>query len=258
MSEYLKMKADVDNYIGFYNTEKTIYKLEKTTAEFEEKKALKEICEILEGLSLTKDTCYIKGSSDWNDLVHVYFEGYLASTLHYVKELFVREEIGNYRANLERALRIAANDACRAVPAEAGSRFNKYVDIIMAGVTDTILAKLKDLATRIEDAQAKEDDLYTDFIDVKYEGRDQLYFLACAWCNEVEFTKGMTVAVENRSNSLIEDRVIKSITYPRGVKTLRFEGTSSIVNDMQRIVPSRTFLLNNPQYADFAKEVNLP
>ena len=27
MSEYLKMKADVDNYIGFYNTEKIVYKL---------------------------------------------------------------------------------------------------------------------------------------------------------------------------------------------------------------------------------------
>ena len=44
MSEYLKMKADVDDYIKFYNTKKTIYKLEMTTAELEEKTALKELC----------------------------------------------------------------------------------------------------------------------------------------------------------------------------------------------------------------------
>ena len=65
----------------------------------------------------------------------------------------------------------------------------------------------------------------------------------------------MTVTVINRNNSKKEDRVIKSVTYPKGEKTIRFEGTSSVITDMQRIDPYRTFILNNEQYLDFAKEV---
>lgn len=254
MSEYLKLKADMDDYIESYNTKKSIYKLESTAADLEGKTARGEICKLLEGLSLTKDTCYIKAASDWGESVYVYFEGIPASTTYSLEELFLRKRIENYKGNLERALRRAVEVACENVSNDARRRFNKYVDIIMASVTDDMINRIKALSTKIEVAQAEGTELLTNFYTVKCEGRKMLNHLACAWYDEIDLTKGMTVAIRNRHNFKIEDRVIKSVTYPNGVKTLRFEGTSSVVTDMQRIVASRTFLINNKQYLDFAKE----
>ena len=254
MSEYLKVKADVDNYINFYNAKKALYKLEMTAAELEEKKTLKELCELLEGLSLTKDTCRIEVTSEWGELIYAYFEGNIASTSATVSGLFIRKEAKTYKDSLEQALRLAAGRARGAVVADAKRHFDKYIDIIMAGVTDDIINKIRDLSAKI--AQVEGAKAFTSLYDNKSEGRRMLNRLACKWFDEVELTKGMTITVVNRNNDKREDRVIKSITYPNKVKTLRFEGTSSVVTDMQRIAISRTFLLNNEQYLDFAKEVN--
>lgn len=256
MSEYLKVKAEVDDYIEFYNTKKALYKLESTTAELEEEKALTELCKTIEGLSLTKDTCRIEAANSWGDIIYVYFEGNIASTSATVSGLFIRKEAKTYKDSLEQALRLAAGKARGAVVADVKRRFDKYIDIIMADVTDDVINKIGELSARIEDAQVEGVKAVTSLYDVKSEGKRMLNRLACKWFDEVELTKGMTITVVNRHNGKREDRVIKSITYPNKVKTLRFEGTSSAITDMQRVVTSRTFLLNNEQYLDFAKEIS--
>ena len=149
MSEYLKLKADMDDYIESYNTKKSIYKLESTAADLEGKTARGEICKLLEGLSLTEDTCYIRAASDWGESVYVYFEGIPASTMYILEELFLRKRIEDYKGNLERALRRAVEAACENVSNDARRRFNKYVDIIMASVTDDMINKIKALSTKI-------------------------------------------------------------------------------------------------------------
>lgn len=253
MSDYSKAEADVKDYIKYYYSKKNIYKLDLVAAELEKKTALKEFSDFMGGLSLTKDTCYIKLNSEYSDLIFVYFGGMIVAGVT-ASSLFVGREASTYRDSLEQLLKLAAKEACRYKP-ENEKRFLKYIDVIMSNITDDDINKIKELSTRIDDATSEASKATSKLWELGFEGGRLLGRLALTWCDEVEFTKGMTITVINRNNSKKEDRVIKSVTYPKGEKTIRFEGTSSVITDMQRIDPYRTFILNNEQYLDFAKEV---
>lgn len=254
MSDYSRAEADVKDYINYYYSKKNLYKLDLTAAELEEKTTLKELSDFIGYLSLTKDTCYIKVSGEYSDLIFVYFENEMIVTGYTASDLFIGKEASTYKSGLKGALDQAVRKACEHKP-ENIKRLLKYVDIIMSNITDDDVNKIKELATGIDDARTEGSKATSDLWSIEFEGRRMLGQLAYAWFDEVELTKGMTVTVVNRNNSKREDRVIKSVTYPKGVKTIRFEGTSSTITDMQRIDPYRTFILNNEQYLDFAKEV---
>ena len=168
--------------------------------------------------------------------------------------LFIGKEASTYRDSLEQVLNQAAKKACKNKPDDE-KRFLKYIDVIMSNITDDDINKIKELSTKVDDARGEGSKVTSKLWELGFEGREMLGRLALTWCDEVEFTKGMTITVINRNNSKKEDRVIKSVTYPKGEKTIRFEGTTSVITDMQRIDPYRTFILNNEQYLDFAKEV---
>ena len=254
MSDYSKIEADVKDYIKYYYSKKNIYKLDLVAAKLEEKTALDELCEFIGDLSLTKDTCYIRVSGEYSDLIFVYFEGEMIVTRTTATSLFIGKEASTYRDSLEQVLNQAAKKACKNRPDDE-KRFLKYIDVIMSNITDDDINKIKELSTRVDDARGEGSKATSKLWELGFEGREMLGRLALTWCDEVEFTKGMTITVVNRNNSKKEDRVIKSVTYPKGEKTIRFEGTSSVITDMQRIDPYRTFILNNEQYLDFAKEV---
>ena len=255
MSDYSKAEADVKDYINYYYSKKNLYKLDLVAAELEEKIALRELSNFIGDLSLTKDTCYIKVSSEHSDLIFVYLENEMIVTSYTASFLFIGREASTYKSSLKGALDQAVIKACEHKP-ENRKRLLKYVDIIISNITDDDVNKIKELATRIDDARSEGSKAVSNLWEIEFEGRGVLGKLAYAWCDEVELTEGMTVTVMNRNSGKREDRVIKSITYPNKIKTLRFEGTSSAITDMQRIDPYRTFLLNNEQYLDFAKEVS--
>ena len=254
MSDYSKAEADVKDYIDYYYSKKNIYKLDLVAAELEKKTALDELCKFIGDLSLTKDTCYIKCSSEYSDVIFVYFEGEMIVTGITASSFFIGKEASTYRDSLEQLLKLAAKEACGNKP-ENERRYLKYIDVIISNITDDDINKIKELSTRVDDAISEASKATSKLWELRFEGERLLGRLALTWCDEAEFTKGMTITVISRNNSKKEDRVIKSVTYPKGEKTIRFEGTSSVITDMQRIDPYRTFILNNEQYLDFAKEV---
>ena len=198
-----------------------------------------------------------------NDQICVTTKGHFASACLLLQDMINSPDADKFiRCRFDRAFTEFVGDISSYNPTATLKEVQQtcgYLSLMMSNITKEVTDIIYKNGKSLDETRRAKIDLEEDYKEYCSQLESEMEIAASCWLSQVNIVPGTRLCIQDlrtiNTSRKTEIRTVKSISNTADM--IAFKETASVVTDKSRIHPLKSWLINEPEFAEIEKTLNL-